>query len=181
MATFLSTWHVPQDYTIAQKRQLVTRSADYQLIAWKLYKLEVVGILRRCIMEHERFLVLQEAHAGIAGGHNAGKAIRQKKERYISIANLFNLPIPVDPTISCMWGCPGGWVQARPRPINNNQSEVVQGRRGKGKSRRLILVYLRWLIKKGQAKHVLHENGETPIIIRLILSTIIKPFYFLFV
>jgi hypothetical protein len=35
-------------------------------------------ILRRCVMEAERPLILTEAHEGIAGGHYAGKETAQK-------------------------------------------------------------------------------------------------------
>ena len=35
-------------------------------------------ILRRCILEHERLMVLNEAHAGVVGGHYAGKTTVQK-------------------------------------------------------------------------------------------------------
>jgi hypothetical protein len=35
-------------------------------------------ILRRCVMEEERPLILEESHVGIAGGHYAGKATSQK-------------------------------------------------------------------------------------------------------
>jgi hypothetical protein len=35
-------------------------------------------ILRRCVMESERPLILAEAHEGIIGGHYAGKATMQK-------------------------------------------------------------------------------------------------------
>jgi hypothetical protein len=52
--------------------------ADYQLIVGNLYKLGVDNILRRCVMEHERIIILAEAHEGIAGGHYAGKDIGQK-------------------------------------------------------------------------------------------------------
>jgi len=33
------------------------------------------NILRRCILEHERPRILEEAHEGVAGGHYVGKAI----------------------------------------------------------------------------------------------------------
>jgi hypothetical protein len=36
------------------------------------------SILRRCILEHERPIILAEAHEGIAGGHYAGKSTTQK-------------------------------------------------------------------------------------------------------
>ena len=35
-------------------------------------------ILRRCLMEAEFPMILEEAHEGIAGGHYAGKATVQK-------------------------------------------------------------------------------------------------------
>jgi hypothetical protein len=53
-------------------------AADYQLIAGHLYKLGADGILRRCVMEHERSMVLAEAHEGIAGGNYAGNPTTQK-------------------------------------------------------------------------------------------------------
>jgi hypothetical protein len=56
---------------------LVVKETDYQLIAGNLYKLGADGILRRCILEHERTTILEEAHNGIVGGHYAGKAMTQ--------------------------------------------------------------------------------------------------------
>ena len=35
-------------------------------------------ILRRCVLEHEKPLILAEAHAGEVGGHFSGKATAQK-------------------------------------------------------------------------------------------------------
>jgi hypothetical protein len=43
-----------------------------------LYKLGIDGILRRCVLEHERRMILSEAHIGIMGGHYAGKATTHK-------------------------------------------------------------------------------------------------------
>ena len=36
------------------------------------------GLLSRCVQEHEKPLILAEAHSSAAGGHYAGKAIAQK-------------------------------------------------------------------------------------------------------
>ena len=36
------------------------------------------SILRRCVLEHERPRILEEAHEGIAGGHYARKDTMQK-------------------------------------------------------------------------------------------------------
>jgi hypothetical protein len=68
----------PSDMTVAQKKQLVVKATNYQLIAGNLYKLGADGILRRCVLEHERPMILTEAHEGIAGGHYTGKETAQK-------------------------------------------------------------------------------------------------------
>jgi hypothetical protein len=57
-----------------QKKHFVVRDIDYQLIAGHLYKLGVDNILRRCVMEHERNVILVEEHEGFVGGHYTGKA-----------------------------------------------------------------------------------------------------------
>jgi hypothetical protein len=54
---------------------MVVKVADYQLIKGNLYKMGADSILRRCVMEHERPRILEEAHEGIAGGNYAGKVI----------------------------------------------------------------------------------------------------------
>jgi hypothetical protein len=54
------------------------RAADFSLIVGQLYKMGPDEIIRRCIMEIERPLILTEAHEGIAGGHYAGRATKQK-------------------------------------------------------------------------------------------------------
>jgi hypothetical protein len=66
---FFSTGVAPSEFTVAQKKQLVVKATNYQLIAGNLYKLGADGILRRCVLEHERNMVLSEAHEGVAGGH----------------------------------------------------------------------------------------------------------------
>ena len=38
-----------------------------------MYKLGPDEILRRCVLEHERPMILSKAHDGVAGGHYAGK------------------------------------------------------------------------------------------------------------
>ena len=35
-------------------------------------------ILHRCILEHERLMILKEAHASVMGGHYGGKYTVQK-------------------------------------------------------------------------------------------------------
>ena len=53
-------------------------AADFTLIAGQLYKLGPDEILHRYVLENERRRILEEAHAGIAGGHYAGKPNVQK-------------------------------------------------------------------------------------------------------
>jgi hypothetical protein len=68
----------PLEMTVAQKKQLVVKEIDYHLIAVNLYKLDADGISRLCVLEHERLIILEEAHDEIAGGHYAGRETTQK-------------------------------------------------------------------------------------------------------
>jgi len=56
----------------------VVRASNYQLIAGKFYKLGPDDILHRCILDHEKTSVLEEAHGGLSGGHYTWKATTQK-------------------------------------------------------------------------------------------------------
>jgi hypothetical protein len=53
-------------------------TTDFSLIAGQLYKIGPDEILRRCVMEAERPLVLAEAHEGIIGGHYTRKETTKK-------------------------------------------------------------------------------------------------------
>jgi hypothetical protein len=75
---FLSTGMALAEYRIPQKKQLVVHAVDFSLIVGQLYKMGPDEILRICVMEAERPVILEEAHEGIAGGHYAGKATAQK-------------------------------------------------------------------------------------------------------
>jgi hypothetical protein len=75
---FLSTRMELREYTIIQKKQLVVCAADFQLIAGQLYKMGPNEILRICVMDSKRPLILAEAHEGIKGGHYVGKETTQK-------------------------------------------------------------------------------------------------------
>jgi hypothetical protein len=55
---FLSTGMAPSEYTIPQKKQLVVRATGFSLIVRHLYKMGPDEILRRCVMEEERPLIL---------------------------------------------------------------------------------------------------------------------------
>jgi hypothetical protein len=71
---YLSTGTASQEYTTAQKKNLVVCATNYQLIAGHLYKMGADSILRRYVLDHERPRILAEAHEGIVGGNYVGKA-----------------------------------------------------------------------------------------------------------
>jgi len=77
-AIFLTMGVVPQGYSSVQKKQLVIKATDYQLIARQLYKLGIDRIIRRCVVTHEHLGILWERHSGVAGGHYGGKEMAQK-------------------------------------------------------------------------------------------------------
>ena len=45
------------------------KAAPYTLINGFLYRLGVDDILRRCVLDHEKVGIMEEAHSGFAGGH----------------------------------------------------------------------------------------------------------------
>jgi hypothetical protein len=74
----LSIGVVPQEFNTKQKKNLVVRDADYQMIAGNLYKMGAYNVLRRFVLEHERPRILAEVHEGIDGGHYVGKSTAKK-------------------------------------------------------------------------------------------------------
>jgi hypothetical protein len=71
---YLSTRFAPWEFSTTQKKNLVVRDADYQLIAGHLYNMGENSILRRCVLEHEWPRIFAESHEDIVGGHYAGNA-----------------------------------------------------------------------------------------------------------
>ena len=45
------------------------KAAPYSIINGFLYKMGLDDILRRCVLEHERNNIMNEAHYGPVGGH----------------------------------------------------------------------------------------------------------------
>ena len=45
------------------------KAAPYTLINGFLYRLGIDDILRRCVLDHEKVGIMDEAHSGSAGGH----------------------------------------------------------------------------------------------------------------
>ena len=75
---FLTTRTAPSEYTVVRKEQLVVKEVNYQLIVENLHKLGSYGILRRCVLEKERTMILVEAREGVTGVHYTGKETMQK-------------------------------------------------------------------------------------------------------
>ena len=71
---FLSIGMVSMEYTTKKKKELVVRVADFSLIVGHLYKMGLDEVLSKYVPEHERQIILIEAHGGITGGHYAGKS-----------------------------------------------------------------------------------------------------------
>jgi hypothetical protein len=61
-----------------QKKNMVVKDVDYQLIEGHLYNMGTYRILRRCVLRHERPRILVESHEGIVRGHYARKPTAQK-------------------------------------------------------------------------------------------------------
>jgi hypothetical protein len=57
---FFSTRFSPKENNIVQKKNLVVRATNYQLIVGHLYKLGADNIIKRCVMEHERPIILKK-------------------------------------------------------------------------------------------------------------------------
>ena len=64
---------MPAEYSEKKKNKVVVKEVGSTLIARKLYKFIPYEILQRYLVDHERLMILNEAHAGIIGGHHSGK------------------------------------------------------------------------------------------------------------
>jgi hypothetical protein len=64
-----------------QKKNLVFRAVDYQLIVGHLYKMGENRILQRYVLEHERPRVVEKSHEGIEGRHYAENRSISKGDR----------------------------------------------------------------------------------------------------
>jgi len=71
IVAYLSTSMAPFEMTVAQKKWVVVKETN-------LYKLGEDGIMRCCVLEREKLIIIGEAYDGIVGGHYAGKETAQK-------------------------------------------------------------------------------------------------------
>ena len=81
IATFLSTHKMPVGLSKVERRKVRVNSKHFAIIAHRLYRRGVDGVLRRCIADEEISLVLEASHDSLCGGHFAGRLTAQKALR----------------------------------------------------------------------------------------------------
>ena len=76
---YLKDRTLPKNFGKARRKAIELESKDYEIIADQLYKRGKDQQLRLCVTEIEYVRVLEQAHAGLTGGHfsadNTAKAI----------------------------------------------------------------------------------------------------------
>ena len=76
---YLKNKTLPENFGKARRKAIELESKDYEIIADQLYKRGKDKQLRLCVTEVEYVRVLEQAHAGLTGGHfsadNTAKAI----------------------------------------------------------------------------------------------------------
>ena len=75
---FLATRKSSEEFTMSQKKQLVVKSRDFQLIVGQLYKMGPDEIMRRYVLLYQREILLAEEHDRITRGHYVVHAIARK-------------------------------------------------------------------------------------------------------
>ena len=78
MMNYLQDGVFPEGMDKDHRRRLALKSSPYLIIAGFLYKRGVDDIIRRCVPDHEQKSVLEEAHAGNAGGKFSGQITSRK-------------------------------------------------------------------------------------------------------
>jgi hypothetical protein len=69
ISNFLEEGKAPEDLPTNKKKVLALKVAPFTIINGYLYKMGIDDVLRRCVPEHERDDIINEAHAGEVGGH----------------------------------------------------------------------------------------------------------------
>ena len=69
MLSFLTEGMFPSAMRKDKKKKLALKSRSFMIIAGVLYKRGIDQVIRRCVPDFEKTIVLKEAHQGIAGGH----------------------------------------------------------------------------------------------------------------
>ena len=67
--TFLSTGLVLEGLNTSERKAFILKTLKFTIIKQALYRLGGDGIIRRCVPRSAMQQVIEEAHAGEAGGH----------------------------------------------------------------------------------------------------------------
>ena len=70
---FLTSSKASEEFTTSQKKQLLLRAANFQLIVVQLYKMGSNEILCRYFLPHEHDRILAEVHDRVARGDYGGR------------------------------------------------------------------------------------------------------------
>ena len=73
IAEFLSTQQMPAHLDKNERRKVRVNSRHYVIIAKRLYRRGLDGVLRRCVNEPEITEILVACHDSTCGGHFAGR------------------------------------------------------------------------------------------------------------
>ena len=66
---FLENGQALEGMSDKKKKILAMKDAPYSIINGFLYKLGLDKVLRHCVLDHEREIIMHEAHYGLVGGH----------------------------------------------------------------------------------------------------------------
>ena len=69
ISQFLQEEKAPKGYSEEKNKILAIKASLFTLINESLYKLGLDDVLRRCVLEHERYDIIEEAHSRAVGGH----------------------------------------------------------------------------------------------------------------
>jgi RNase H-like domain found in reverse transcriptase/Integrase core domain/Integrase zinc binding domain len=73
ISEFLSTQKLPEHLDANERRKIRVNSRHYAIIANRLYRRGIDGVLRRCVSEPEATKILEACHDGTCGGHFSGR------------------------------------------------------------------------------------------------------------
>ena len=69
----MSTQKLPEHLDANERRKIRVNSRHYAIIANRLYRRGIDGVLRRCLSEPEATKILEACHDGTCGGHFSGR------------------------------------------------------------------------------------------------------------
>lgn len=158
---------------------------DYQLIVGCMYKLDTNGILQRCVLEHERSLILLQSHEAVARGcyerkdtkHNILNVglwwpalLKDAKDFFqnYNVSQKVGKPSKRDEITLCPQLTLNSfekWAIDFIRPINPLEKRLIP---------RYIITAMDYLIRRDEAKLVCDSSAET--IMQFIFENVVMRF-----